>query len=212
MKNFLPDQWWFLMHTNNMERRLNETEFLEKVKNKREAATITKIWKRDATLFFQAEADLRIFASKVTSHQYLILWPKKSRTKQLKKIAILQILLVEETFRNMSLQLVKAAEDHNYDGEIATWDFQWTFPNVWIMCHYNRRHYHHHHRCHNHHYKLSKVLLFTITIMTNISVDITITNSPRFSCSPSPSWPPSATGTSLQRQSRARFSQCSIPW
>ena len=32
MKNFLPDQWWFLMHTNNMERRLNETEFLEKVK------------------------------------------------------------------------------------------------------------------------------------------------------------------------------------
>ena len=68
MKNFLPDQWWFLMHTNNMERRLNETEFLEKVKNKREAATITKIWKRDATPFFQAEADLRIFASKVTSH------------------------------------------------------------------------------------------------------------------------------------------------
>ena len=39
------------MHTNNMERRLNETEFLEKVKNKREAAT-TKIWKRDATPFF----------------------------------------------------------------------------------------------------------------------------------------------------------------
>ena len=44
---------------------------------------------------------------------------------------MLQILLAEEKFSmNMSLQLVKAAEDHNYDGEIATWDFQWTFPNV----------------------------------------------------------------------------------
>ena len=94
MKNFLPDQWWFLMHTNNMERRLNETMFLEKVKKtnnnnkiprkgKKHANTRTT-WKEDRTLFLQAEADLRIFASKVTSHQYLIVWQKISRTKKLK--------------------------------------------------------------------------------------------------------------------------------
>ena len=29
--NFLPEQWWMLMHSNNMERRLNETDFYEKV-------------------------------------------------------------------------------------------------------------------------------------------------------------------------------------
>ena len=70
------------MHTNNMERRLNETMFLEKVKKTNNNNKIPRKGKKntqtqeqrekDRTLFLQAEADLRIFASKVTSHQYLI--------------------------------------------------------------------------------------------------------------------------------------------
>ena len=71
MKNFLPDQWWFLMHTSNMERRLNETEFLEKVKKTNEKQHQQQKYGKETQLFFfQAEADLRIFASKVTSHLY----------------------------------------------------------------------------------------------------------------------------------------------
>ena len=27
-------------------------------------------------------------------------------------------------------KVVKGVQEHNYDGEVETWDFKWTFPNV----------------------------------------------------------------------------------
>ena len=61
MKNFLPDQWWFLMHTNNMERRLNETMFLEKVKKTNNNNKIPRKGKKNTQTQEQREKKTELF-------------------------------------------------------------------------------------------------------------------------------------------------------